>query len=758
MKKWLAVLMLLLICAPLLRAQFGSFGDAPIEIDAESTRFEGGVAIAEGNVVVHYSDATLYCDYAEYNPETRDVLVRGNVRIYRAGRLFVGERAVYNLETKQLRAADFRGDFYPFKFSGDTLSSLGGNSFQVGNATFTTSDSSKPDYHIRARSVRIYPNDRIVFSNVTLFVGRTPVFWWPYLFQSLKRDTSFSFTPGYRSAWGGFLLTQYTFPITETWAGRLHLDLRTRRGAAIGFDSDFTYGKDNRSWGRFRSYYASDLEPGVNKTSLTREPIDPNRYRVSLQHRLYITDDIYANIDLNKLSDRRVLEDFFPNEFRVEPQPDNVVGVTKWHENYTASLIYRKQINNFFGMTERLPEFVVDFKRQSLFNLPIFYEGETSVAWLRRNFAKGQGFDDYGTVRVDSFHELMVPQVIGGWLSVIPRIGARGTYYGESGYFEAQEFGAEPTLETLIPRADERREPVQEYRLNSGSAIWRGVVNLGVEASFKLSREWNHIATRAWGLDGLRHILQPYTDISVAYSNQDPERILQFDRYNPSTQLPLFDFPQFTGVDSIDDWAIWRLGMRNRLQTRRDNNTINWLEIDTYFNINLEVPDFPAANFREGRLSNLYNRIRWNPVPWVALGIAAQTPLVSQGFTEINSELNFFVNQNLRLDLGHRYIDNNPFFQNSSLVHVGGYLRINDNWGFSFREQYEASDGVLESQSYQIHRDLSSWVASLGVIVRDNGGENEYGVLLTFTLKDLPAISLPINLDPQGQGIAGKNK
>src|SRR5215210_1942864 len=145
MKKWLVVLSLLLVCAPLLRAQFGSFGDVPIEINAESTRFEGGVAIAEGNVIVQYSDVTLYCDYAEYNPDTRDVLVRGNVRIYRQGRLFTGDRAVYNLETKQLRAANFRGESYPFKFSAETLSSLGGNAFQARGALFTTSDSSKPD-------------------------------------------------------------------------------------------------------------------------------------------------------------------------------------------------------------------------------------------------------------------------------------------------------------------------------------------------------------------------------------------------------------------------------------------------------------------------------------------------------------------------------------------------------------------------------------------------------------------------------------
>src|SRR5205823_5755839 len=156
MKKWLIVLALLVLTPSFAKAQFGSFGDIPIEINSESTQFIGGIAVAEHNVVIRYGTTTIYCDYAQYDSETRDVLVKGNVRIYRDGRAFVGERALYNLETKVLRAADFRGDFYPFKFAADTLSSLGDNAFQARDGIFTTSDSSKPDYYIKAKSVRIY--------------------------------------------------------------------------------------------------------------------------------------------------------------------------------------------------------------------------------------------------------------------------------------------------------------------------------------------------------------------------------------------------------------------------------------------------------------------------------------------------------------------------------------------------------------------------------------------------------------------------
>jgi hypothetical protein len=133
----------------------------------------------------------------------------------------------------------------------------------------------------------------------------------------------------------------------------------------------------------------------------------------------------------------------------------------------------------------------------------------------------------------------------------------------------------------------------------------------------------------------------------------------------------------------------------------------------------------------------------------------SQFPLLDAGFTEVNSSLNLMVNKSLSVNLGQRFIDGNKQFPNSNLVTFGGYYRVNDNWAFSFRDQYEFTDNVLENQIYQVHRDLSSWVASVGLSLRDNRGVNEVGVLVTFTLKDLPNIRIPFALDPNAAATGG---
>lgn len=738
-------------------AQFTSFGNFPVDLEHQEIRFAGGVAIAEHNVIIRYRDTTIFCDYAEYNEDTRDVLVRGNVRIYRDGHTFVGDRAVYNLETKQLRAANFRGDAFPFHFSAESLTTFGPSEYSLRDATLTTSDSAQPDYFLRAKNVRIYSKDHMVFSNVALYIGKTPVFWWPYLYQSLDQKSSFTLAPGYRSKWGAFLLYAQSFPITDEITGRLKLDYYSNRGPAAGLEAEYKSKGGKDSWAKLRTYLIDDSSPSYynldtlqpNSTKKQRVNIDSIRYRVSLQSRVYITEDLYSTINVNKLSDPNLMRDFMPGEYRLDPQPDNVVALTKLNDDFTLTGIARDQLNTFFETTERLPEFTFDMKRTALFNSPVFYEGETGYARLNHNFPEGSTFPDYNTNRVDSFHQFTLPMLLGKWLSIIPRVGFRGTYYSSTGSTDSAAVST--PIVTLNPDGSQTQTTgtTTVHNLITGGPAVRGVFNTGLEASFKASREWNDFQSRALGLDGLRHIIQPYTDLSYVYSSKDPNNILQFDRVLKSDQLPDFTFPQFTGVDSISSWAILRTGVRNRLQTRRDDETINWLQLDTFFDVNMKKPTFPGFDVQEGSLSNLYNRLTFNPVPWMNVRLDTQVPLTSSGFWEANTSTNFLVSKDLQLSVGHRYLSGNPFFTNSSLVTFEGYYKINENWGVSATEEYEFKDHVLQWQTYQIHRDLSSWIASFGLSVRDNNpNATEYALLLTFTLKAFPIINLPLNFDP----------
>jgi hypothetical protein len=746
---------------PAAHAQFGNFGDVPIEITADgNTRFEEGVAIAEDNVQIHYGEYSMYCDYAEYNPETRDVLLVGNIRLYTPEQVLTGQRAMFNLESKQMRALEMSGSKAPMLFHAFNFRALSQREFRVKDALFTTSDSSQPDYHVKARSVRIYTDSRVVFSNSTVYIGKTPIFWFPYLFANIN-NTGFEFLPGYDSRWGAFLLTAYSFPLVPGVTGKVKADFRSEFGPSLGFDAVMKYGKNDRSYGQLRSDYVFD-DKKVTSVEAPGEPPETrttNRYRVSFQQRLFLTDDIYATADINVLSDVDFLEDFYPGEFRVDPQPDNVLSLTKWNESYTLNLIGRFQFNDFQDVTERLPEAVLDFKQQRFFGLPVNYDGETGVANLRRMFSNDPSFGqtsypDYEAVRFDTFHQWSLPNTLFGWLSVNPRAGIRGTYYSKTGTFLTPKGGdvaIDPVtgLSTVInPSIESTPLNDPSSTLDGGGGAFRVVANYGVEVSAKISKAYEKIQIRALGLDGVRHVIQPYVNYSGVYNfGPKPEDILQFDRVVQSTQLLPLNFPQFTAVDSIDTWNIVRIGNRQRFETRRDNGTMQWLSLESFMDINIDSP------YSDAPVSNAFNVVRFTPIPWADLSVVSQLPVTDQGFTEVNTSIGFMPTRDLSFRVGHRYIDGNSFFADNSQLDFYAYWRVNDHWAVSLYEQYEFVSEVLQYQRYLVHRDLSSWVASVGAEVRDNqGGDRELGVLFVMTLKDAPQVTLPLafsqNTDP----------
>src|SRR5881398_1124168 len=695
----------------------------PVEITSTGeTTYENGVATARDNVAIHIGDTDIYGDFAQYNSRTHEVSVEGHVRIYRDVNVYVAERGVYNIDTKQIRTSNVRTDYHPYFLSGENVTETSANVYRVEDANFTTDDSPRPDFHLHARTVRVYENDHVVFQNVTFYVGKVPVFWWPYLYQSLNEAFSFTISPAYLSSWGPSLLTQVTFPITDDIKGRLRLDYRGRRGVAVGFDSTIDYFNDSQA--RLKTYYLQDQNPNLNETN--------------------IPDDIYGIANLTKLSDQYVMQDFFQGEFRIDPVPDNVLAVAKTDPFYTLTAIERFQANQFFTTTERQPEVVLDIKRHALFGGPIFYEGETGFANLRLQFPQGLGFENYGTDRLDTFHQLTFPNTYFGWLSIVPRVGYRGTYYGKTWDLGSTTFI--PPSNPLVPGFI-LPPPTLANPVKFDGDTFRSVFDTGAEASFKISRTWENVQSRAFGLDGLMHVIQPFTNFSyVKEDGPNPTSILALDRFQPSTQLPAIDFPQFTTIDTIDDWTVWRVGVRNRLKTRRDDQTITWFELDTYLDVNFNNP-FDRTDY-----SNLFNNIRFTPLPWVSFSVNSQLPAFDKGFTEVDTIATVQPMANLQLNVAHRYLNGNPFFQDSSLFVVGGYYRIDDNWGVGVQEQYEGATGILEQQRYSIYRDLSSWVASFGGIIRDNNGSREYGVIFTITLKAFPKFGFDLNFDPTSEG------
>lgn len=772
-----ALLALCLCLAASARGQ--SFFDSlssNLNIEGMETTYDPdtGLAIAKGEVSISYADVEIRCGYASYNATTGEVIARDGVVIWRAGTMYRGDNIIYNVNSGELSgdavrssmAMDAGSLFYQSeKFETETKFI---ERVEGGTTYLTTHDLANPNYRLRARSFTVYPGDRVVLRNVTVLAGDTPVFYLPFLSQPLTEEVGYRFSPGYQTRWGAFLLNQYGMLHGDHTLATYRLDLRAARGVAVGAEFLSLRHRENRdNFGSLNLYYLNDSDPQANRTSVPRGPVSEDRYRVNFQHRIYLPgpqkSTWYLDFDINKISDAHFYEDFFFNDFRQTPEPDNQISLVHSAPNYVATLMARFQANDFYDVGTKLPELSVDFIRRPLWATGIYHQGSISAGiykdelsgqeedFLHAEIRRIQGLappgdtgllrarlESPGFTRLHTYQELLYPKTFFGWLNVVPRLGAGLTHYSNI-----------------------------EGSVNDLGDETRTIVHAGLDASFRLTKTWSDFSKPEWGLDGLRHVFQPYMNLSYLDASQ-PEGFPSIDRLSPTTRPRSIDPQLFTAVDDLRSWSIARLGMRNLLQTRRDyttesrgvftsattepTQTYTWAGLNTYVDIFNRDPEF------DREVSNLYNELFFRPVPWMNFWLDAQIPITGErgSFTELNQGITFMAGPNFQMSLGHQYVSNSPFFRDSSLVFSRLYSKITDNWGFSMNHIFEMDDGTMEFQSYSVTRDLSSWMASIGGMVRDNrNGLSEYGLLFTLTLKDFPQATLPLDIDPNPSGRGG---
>ncbi len=698
-----------------------------LEIQSDHSDYDKnlGIARAWGNVIAKFGNVVIEAEQLEYHQSSGKIYARDNVRIYKGGEVFEGEEIIYNTETGEMTTSSMKSALEPVFITSDSISkpSEEGGPVEMLDSTFTTHDAAVPNFYVKVDKLKIYPDDRIVMKGAHVYAGDRKVFWFPFFVQPLDEELGFFFTPGWNSAWGGFLLTSYGFMVNDDILAKAHLDIRTDRGLGGGVEFKAQEFRDNDNIGRLNLYYTHDSNPQQRFNGVTRAANVPSdRYRINLQHRVYFpgSDDksLYVDFDLNKLSDGFMYEDFFPAEFRIDPQPDNVINLVKLFEQGEISLTGRFQLNNFFRTDTRSPELAIDIIRTPLGNTGFFYEGYTSYGILDEELDDASVLagmvDPGGFNRFATYHEFLFPTKLGNWLNVVPRGGV--------GYANYSQFDT-PGL----------------------TGFESTTTHAGVDLSFKLSRRSPNVVNRVLGIDGILHVVQPYVNYSFVNTDEINGRFNPVDRFTPTTRLRPIDMPLFTSIDDIRNWQIVRSGVSNRWLTKRDGATYEWLAVNNYFDTYLNDPEFNR------KFSNFFTEVAWHPLPWLSTSTTAQIPIFNDvmEFSEITSSITFMPTDNFQFSIGHYFLNDHPFFRDSDLYTLRTYTRLSDDWGFSTSHRFESDDNTLEYQQYSLHRDLASWTASVGAIVRDNRtGQNEFGVLLSLTLKAFPKLNIPVDFQP----------
>ncbi len=698
----------------------------PVTIDAKQLRFDqnSSMAYGDGDVVVRSNGAILQGDHVRYNQLTREAWAEGHVRLTREGREWAALAAYYNFDTGEMHAEHVRGFQDGLVLWIDSISQTGTNHYLTTRLALSTCENEPPDYRLEATHAEIWPDGRIELHNAVLKLGGLPIFWLPmFSFTPHSGEPPFAVVMGLNSDQGFFLLTSTRWHLSTNVILGVHLDERTRRGVGGGLDLNYQMAPEVH--GLLRGYYISDGNPMDKQDKTNHLDIATNRYRVQWLHKQYFSDDITLTINLNKLSDPDVLEDFFLDEFRHDRQPDSVADITKRGPNYTLSLLTRPEVNDFFTGVERLPEAKWAVNRTRIGSTPFFYEGESSVGEYQMNRGITNDLTFTGdAVRADTFHQILMPQVFGDWLSVVPHAGVRYTYYNHA-----------PEIAALT------------------NEVRRFVFDLGAETSFKISRTWDDVKSDALRVDGLRHILQPFASYQwIPTPNKGTNDLFQFDTVRSTTlkggdnlvltRYSPLEFPAYNSIDDITKENVLRFGLRQKLQTQRDGRPWDLVELENWTDWHI------GKNQDEHSFSDLFNTLRLRPVEYLSMDAFARYDLHDNVLRELSTAIRVMDADRWSVGVGTLFLRND-----SNLVCLDTAVRLSRHWTAHMYQRFDMEDGAWEEQEYLLRQETHDWYITYGLSRRNQRDHsNEVTVFFAVSLRAFPSMGIPLSRIGVGGG------
>ncbi len=700
-----------------------------VAASAITADLENKKAILEGPLTIYQNETVTRARSGTYNWETETLDVEG-VRSKVQGILIRGSSIHYATDERKRRYMTIRDAFV------------------------STHDVETPGTWIGAGELTVYHGDYGRLTRLSIASGDydvpVPLIGWISLTHSLNPKEGYMPNIGSKSIWGTYLLNDYGFllgnrrveggiPVSD-YILTTKLDYRTRRGLATGIDfEDVKMSEHYPDMDGFSAYYAADSDPMINPTKRARKYTRHNRYRIALQARwdlnkyAKLKEDWALTANINAVSDRYMLRDFFEDICRLDDKPDNTITLSRRSARSEAMLFTRIPLNDYYTTDQRV-ETSYYRARTTIGKTPIAYETRSSFGSMRQEIPTLQKIEyrhalsqmrDNETrryyerllnssayLRFNTTHEFSTSFSILRFLNITPKGGV-----GYTGYYDVGGIGSDN----------------------------RFLGYAGCDFDIRFNRRWENFRISRLDLKGLTHVFHPYATISHGSISSSNPLVPQLDTWSTTlggsslNPMPL-DLMGFTGIDGWGSWTVWRLGAQNVFTSERDGERVHLFSWNTFIDYNIDNPN------SETLFSNLYNLVRFNPIERLSLDIETQTPTIRNGagFSQCNTSITYQPTRWFESTVGHRYLNNHPLHEDASQLYVQANLRINERYTFAGRWYWEIEENRIPIQQYSIFRNAGAWYIGATLFLRDNGGKKETGFGISFTLGET-GTALPIN-------------
>lgn len=717
-----------------------------------------------------FGEASFMADRITFDDFSKQITALGRVRVTLGPQLMTGDHLEFNTDTRRgiLTNADMRTG--EIQVTGgkieireidvrDTKGLSQAYSYEIHDGTVTACEYAEPHYNLAADYFRVVPSVRVWLYGAVYNVLRVPIFYFPYLTRSLRKEPfAYVFQPGLDSDKGFILLNRFYFHYDEVfkpWArGTVYVDGYTKQGVGVGARWNYLQQPEADSY--IHGYYI-DQQNDFNESDLARTDTEGSRGKIAFQHFQRFGPEWTLTAKGRRLSDPDFDEDYQSEEVirgftedELDSDRDAFINLSRRTTNSNWRMIYKRRLEDFNMLDmpedERKPEVIFDSKRRPFSGTEIYHRWRFSAG----NYASNQTTDVDNVDRIDTSklpsnetydadirQEFKRADIYGEInrpydfeeLSVIPFLSLEGAAYSEA---------------TRVTHIWTRHgEDVRERLIEDYDGLLRSIVSGGVEF---VTRRALTFDDPAQGLER-RLLFEPSLKVlgrlpssdfeDMNPDSEDPETTDPTSAIIRSNQLSRVDRPGFPYIDEVDsirdEFAGFEYRLESRYQTRRaGGRTRDWV-----IGSLSSAVDFTETEEGEEPMSTLYAELFVLPFDWLTFSSYVEYEPQGSYVRSFRNALTWMPTELASLGVAYSeyQFDEDTDEAEQDLSFYADFT-ISERYKLHYQEHYDLNDNMTRLRRIAVTRDFHDWIIDVGF--RESERESRkrsVGTYFSLTLK-----------------------
>ncbi len=221
-----------------LRAELSFSLNGQVRLQADTIEYlrDQNIVMAKGQVHIQQDKVNLYADSIRYDVTAQEVEAKGHVVWQSEADEIEANSLNYNLKTREGKAYNIKTTSPPWISTGSEID-IKDQKIIIKDAVTTTCDYPEGyrHFYMKTGKITIYSGDYLVAENVVLYIGKVPVFYFPFFVRTIHDlKTPFSVSTGQTDYLGNYVLLTESYLFNPTSYGALYTDYFFKKGLGLG--------------------------------------------------------------------------------------------------------------------------------------------------------------------------------------------------------------------------------------------------------------------------------------------------------------------------------------------------------------------------------------------------------------------------------------------------------------------------------------------------------------------------------------------